>query len=96
MHLSECSPLWLFSQYERKKQLNLCLQGEISFYVKEMSKKKTYMGDYWYDLKYLTKGLHGVYRLFYKMTVQFWEHLVWLVGAKTIIWLMVHGQLLQI
>ena len=32
-----------------------------------MSKKKTYLGDYWYNLKYLTKGLHGVYRLFYKM-----------------------------
>ena len=34
-----------------------------------MSKKKTYLGDYWYDLKYQTKGLHGVYRLFYKMIV---------------------------
>ena len=68
MHLSEFSPLWLFSQYERKK-LNLHLQEEISFYVKEMSKKKTYLGDYWYDLKYLSKGLHGVYRLFYKMIV---------------------------
>ena len=49
-----------------KKQLNLHLQEEISFYVKEMSKKRTYLGDYWYDLKYLTtKGLHGVYQLFY-------------------------------
>ena len=34
-----------------------------------MSKKRRYLGDYWYNLKYLTKGLHGVYQLFYKMIV---------------------------
>ena len=34
-----------------------------------MSKKRTYLGDYWYDLKYLTKELHSVYQLFYKMIV---------------------------
>ena len=57
---------YLVSMREKRK-LNIHLQEEICSYVKELSKKITYLGNYWYNLKYLTKGLHGVYQLFYKM-----------------------------
>ena len=69
MHLSECSPLWLFSQYERKKPIKPMFTRRGIFLCKRNVQEKTYLGDYWYDLKYLTKGLHGVYRLFCKMIV---------------------------
>ena len=50
-----------------KRKLNICLQEEICTYLNELSKKRIYLGNYWYNLKYLTRGLHSVYRLFYKI-----------------------------
>ena len=56
-----------------KRKLNICLQEEICIYLNQLSMKR-YLGNYWYNLKYLTKGLHGIYRLFYKMILVLGTH----------------------
>ena len=67
MCLSKCCLLWLFGQYERKKEIKHTFTGRDMYLSKWIVKKRIYLGNYWYDLKYLTRGLHGVYTLFYKM-----------------------------
>ena len=53
-----------------KGKLNICLQEEICIYLNQLSKTRIYLGNYWYNLKYLT----GVYRLFYKVILVLGTH----------------------
>ena len=52
-----------------KQQLNVKLVDEVESTLQEISKRKSYLHKYWYNLKYYVRALHATYRLLYK-TVQ--------------------------
>ena len=50
-----------------KQLLNERLIQELQDTLQLISKRKTYLHEYWYILKYFVKALHGAYRLLYKI-----------------------------
>ena len=49
-----------------KQQLNVQLVHELENTLQEISTRKHYLHEYWYNLKYYVKSLHVAYRLLYK------------------------------
>ena len=49
-----------------KQQLNVQLVHELDSTLQDISTRKHYLHEYWYNLKYYVKSLHAAYRLLYK------------------------------
>ena len=54
------------NQLESTKDKQL-LNERLQDTLENISKRKTYLHEYWYNLKYFVKSLHGAYRLLYKV-----------------------------
>ena len=50
---------------------SLRLLTEIACSLKDISKKISYLSNYWYDLKLYTHSFHGIYRFYYKILLTF-------------------------
>ena len=49
------------------KTMNLRIINKLHYLLGEMKVKVGYLENYWYNLKYMVKALHGVYLLLYKI-----------------------------
>ena len=47
--------------------MNLRIINKLHYLLGEMKVKERYLENYWYNLKYMVKALHGVYLLLYKI-----------------------------
>ena len=50
-----------------KQTMNLRIINKLHYLLREMKVKERYLENYWYNLKYMVKALHGVYLLLYKI-----------------------------